>query len=488
MQKSTSAVKPAKKRATAVKRSASTSAERAPKSAWLAVLNESVGKRAKITQLPSVPFGGEEIQRFVLGNGLKVLVVESHHAQVVSFHTWFGVGARHEREGKTGLAHLFEHLMFNETKNLPAGTFDRKLESVGASTNAATWMDWTYYYEDLPSESLPLVVSLEAERMKNLVLRKAQVTSEIEVVANERRYRVDDDVDGTVNEVLYQLAFEKHPYHHPTIGWMKDILAFTPKDCEQFYETWYAPNNATIVVVGAVQTRKLLSLVQKHYGDVSAAKLPEETYPQEPEQREERVERLVKPTPTAKLSIGYKCPALAHADHPALSVLCEALFGGRSARTFRALVTDGELATDLAASVAQFRDPGLFELYATARDGVPVERLLAALDRELDALHAAPVTEAERERAIARLELGFLQGLETVGGRAEQIGFYQTVLDDPAGSLTRLDQLRAVTVADIERVAKIYLQKTKRTVIIVEPSPDAPRAEASDEESGEGDE
>jgi zinc protease len=473
------------KRATTKRGATTKTAKSEPRERWLDRLNTGAKKSARVTEEPAVAFGAETIQRFRFGNGLRLLVVESHHAKVVSFHTWFGVGSRNEREGKTGLAHLFEHLMFNETKNLPAGTFDRKLESIGASTNAATWNDWTYYYEDLPADALSLVITLESERMKNLVLRKPQVMSEIEVVANERRYRVEDDVDGTVNELLYKTAFETHPYHHPTIGWMADILAFTPEDCRKFYKTWYSPNNAAIIVVGDVDTKKLVKLVQAHYGEISASKLPDERCPEEPEQRAERTERLVKPTPTAKIAVGYKSPALSHEDHPALSVLCEALFGGRSARVFRALVTDGELATDLSASVAQFRDPGLFEIYATARDGVSVETLLAGLDHELRGLAVNPVSEAERERAIARLELGFLQGLETVGGRAEQIGFYETVLGDPAGSLTRLTALRAVTVADIERVARSYLNKNKRTVILVEPSPDAPKERGDSDGAGE---
>jgi|LNFM01.1.fsa_nt_gb zinc protease len=458
---------------------------------WIERLNaRAKSKRARVTREPSVAFGAETIQRFRLGNGLAVLLVESHHAKVVSFHTWFGVGSRHERDGKTGLAHLFEHLMFNETKNLPAGTFDRKLESIGASTNAATWNDWTYYYEDLPSDALALVVALESERMKNLVLRKSVVDNEIGVVANERRYRVEDDVDGTVNELLYKTAFNKHPYHHPTIGWMSDILAFTPEDCKRFYRTFYAPNNARIIVVGDAKAPELLALVQKHYGDLASAELPTDGYDAEPEQLEERVERLVKPTPTAKVAIGYKSPALAHHDNAALSVLCEALFGGRSARIFRALVTEAELATDLAASVSQFRDPGLFELYATAREGVTVEVLLAGIDHEIKSVISNPVTAQELERSIARQELGFLQGLESVGGRAEQIGFYDTVLDDPAGSLTRLTALRSVTLADVERVAREYLVRSRRTVVLVEPAPassDAPEGDDGDSASDGGD-
>ena len=190
------------------------------------------------------------MHRWRLDNGLTVLVLVDASAPVASYHTWFNVGSRHEKPGKTGLAHLFEHLMFNETENLKAGTFDRKLEENGAETNAATWVDWTYYYESLPADRVKLAVKLEAERMARLVLREPQVASEKEVVANERRYRVDDDVEGAANELLYKTAFAEHPYGWPTIGWMEDIQGFTPEDCVAFYRTYYAPNNATVVVVG----------------------------------------------------------------------------------------------------------------------------------------------------------------------------------------------------------------------------------------------
>ena len=181
-----------------------------------------------------VHFGADEVQRYHLDNGLKILLLVDKSAPVVSYYTWFSVGSRHEKQGKTGLAHLFEHLMFNESGALKAGEFDRRMEEAGGETNAATWVDWTYYYESIPSASFPLVVKLESGRMAHLVLREPQVASEKEVVANERRFRVDDDVEGTANELLYKTAFTKHPYHWPTIGWMKDIQDFTPADCAAF--------------------------------------------------------------------------------------------------------------------------------------------------------------------------------------------------------------------------------------------------------------
>lgn len=435
--------------------------------AFLARLNAGASARLRFTWSPPLPFTGRAIERYTLGNGLRVLVLVDDRAPVVSYNTWFRVGSRHEREGKTGLAHLFEHLMFNETRNLPAGRFDQLLERAGAETNAATWNDWTYYYENVPADQLSLVVRLEAERMHNLVLREGPVASEKEVVANERRYRVEDDVEGTVSEVLWSNAYTTHPYHHPTIGWMKDIEGFTPADCRAFYRTWYAPNNATLVVVGDVKVPRLLSLVRQHYGALKPAEIPPESLPVEPPQTAERRIELSRPSATDRVSIGYKCPGLGHPDHAALSVLIEALTGGRSSRFYRELVTERELATDISGWASTFRDPGLWELGATARTGVLADPLLDAVDECIERLRRAPITAEERERAVARVELSFLRGLETVGGRAETIGFHDTVLDDAAGGNERLEQVRRVTVEDLADVVRRYVVDTRRTVVLV---------------------
>ncbi len=415
----------------------------------------------------SSPFGGHTVERFALGNGLRVLVLVDRSAPVVSYNTWFRVGSRHERPGKTGIAHLFEHLMFNETKRLPAGRFDQLLERAGAETNAATWNDWTYYYENVPSDQLPLVVRLEAERMHHLVLREGPVASEKEVVANERRYRVEDDVEGTLSEQLWAHAFREHPYHHPTIGWMDDILSFTPEDCRAFYRTWYAPNNATLVLVGDLDLARTLRLVQRHYGALAPARLPTESLPLEPDQTEERVVNLARATPTDKISVGWKSPGMAHPDHAALTVLTEALTGGRSSRLYRDFVTEREIASDVSGWTSTFRDPGLFEVSVTAREGVRAQRLLDALNAAIDGLRFRPISADERDRAVARYELTFLRNLETAGGKAEQVGFFDTVLDDPAGGFARLDEVRAVTPQRVADVAARYLLRNRRTVVMV---------------------
>jgi zinc protease len=432
-------------------------------------MTEKIAKEVGVAFEGHVPFGKDVAARYRLRNGLAVLVLVDRTAPVVAYHTWFRVGSRHETPGKTGLAHLFEHLMFNETEHLRAGQFDEKLEESGAETNAATWVDWTYYHEAVPKEALPTVVKLEADRMAHLVLRAPQVASEKEVVANERRYRVEDDVDGAANEVLYRTAFTVHPYHWPTIGWMQDIEGFTPEDCERFYRTYYAPNNATVVVVGDVKEKDVLRRIVAAYGAFPSAPIPpEDTHP-EPPQLDERRVVLHKPTATEKLLVAWHGPALADPEHAPTSVLCELLFGGRASRLHRVLVDELELCIDVRGWVSTFRDPGLFEMTFTAREGKSHAAILEVLDRELAALRADVPTEDELARAKARLELAHLSGLDTANGKAEQLGFYDTVTGDPAGVFRRLEAIARVQRGDVRRVARRFLKEKARTVVVVLP-------------------
>jgi zinc protease len=449
----------------------------ATRRAWADQANAGSPAHGPLSYDGSQAFGGETLHRWRLGNGLTVLVLEDASAPVVAYYTWFNVGSRHERPGKTGLAHLFEHLMFGETENLGAGVFDRKLEENGAETNAATWVDWTYYHELLPADRVRLAVKLEAERMQHLVLRAPQVASEKEVVANERRYRVDDDVEGIANELLYKTAFETHPYSWPTIGWMQDIQGFTPEDCAAFYRTYYAPNNATVVVVGDVRERSLLLAIRDAYGSIASQPIPAEDIVPEPPQTVERRVEIRKPTASEKLLVAFKGPAIGDADHATMSVLCEVLFGGRAARLYRSLVVDKELAIDLRGWVSTFRDPGLFECWATARGSHTAADIQPVLDEAFARARTEIIGEEELARAKARLELGSLQQLETVGGKAEQIGFFEVVLGDPAHAFRRVEAFRRVTAGDLRRVARRYLVDSARTVLRVVPDTGARPAE-----------
>jgi zinc protease len=436
--------------------------------ARLAKLNAAAPEWGKVEHLETVPFGARlRIERFRLANGMELLTCEDRSAPVVAYHTFYKVGSRHEREGKTGLAHLFEHLMFNEVEGRAPGEFDRKLEEAGAESNASTWLDWTHYNIAVPKDKLGLVVGLEAERMSRLVLRDPQVTSEKEVVANERRYRVEDDVEGSVSELLWATAFTRHAYRWPTIGWMKDIEGFTTGDCEEFYATYYAPNNAILVVVGDFVEATLLEKVAKAYGGIAASTLPVENYQAEPPQTAERRAEVTKPTPTEKIAIGYHGPALGDFDHLALSLLVDVLFTGRASRVHQKLVRELELASDVRAFVGPFRDPGLVEFFASAREGHTAEELLAAIDGELERVRNEAVSTEEIERARARTELGLLASLETVDGKATTIGFYETVLGRPSAAFERLDALRRIGPSDLLRAARRFFDQQSRSMVIV---------------------
>jgi zinc protease len=330
----------------------------------------------------------------------------------------------------------------------------------------------------LPAERLKLAIGLEAERMSRLVLRDPQVASEKEVVANERRYRVDDDVEGTANELLYKTAFAQHPYRWPTIGWMEDIQGFTPEDCVSFYRTYYAPNNATIVVVGDVRERDVLLAIRDAYGPIPSQVIPPEDIVPEPAQLEKRETEVRKPTATEKLLVAFKGPALGDADHSVATVLNEVLFGGRASRLYRALIVDKELATDVRGWVSTFRDPGLLECWVTARGAHTTRELQAVLDEAFARVRDQVVSDDELARAKARLELGLLQQLETIPGKAEQIGFFETVLGDPAYAFRRLEAFRRTTASDLRRVARRYLLESASTIVRVAPENGAAREAA----------
>lgn len=445
---------------------------------WLTTLNEDVPEWGVVAHVESIAFGPTlRLERFRLRNGLEVLVCEEHSAPVLAYHTWYRVGSRHERVGKTGLAHLFEHLMFNEVEGRKSGEFDRLLEEAGAESNASTWLDWTQYNVSVPKDQLKLLVQLESERMSKLVLRDPQVTSEKEVVANERRYRVDDDVEGSVSELLWALAFKNHAYRWPTIGWMPDIEGFTTDDCAEFYRTFYAPNNATLIVVGDVKESELLTRVAKAYGQIPPSVLPLEDVRPEPAQLEERRQEVQKPTTTDKLLVGYHSPGLGDWDHPVLSLLVEILFGGRASRVHRRLVRELEIASEVRAFLGPFKDPGLLEIFASCREGHRAEEILAIVDEELARVQEEAIPEEELERGQARFELGLLSGLDAMDGKASTIGFYETVLGRPATAFERLEMTRRITPSELRRVARKYFGSEGRSIILVRPQPSTEASE-----------
>ncbi|MFN9812337.1 MAG: M16 family metallopeptidase [Deltaproteobacteria bacterium] len=421
----------------------------------------------------SLPFGDRlRIERYVLDNGLELLVLPDPSAAIVSYHSWFRVGSRDETEGKTGQAHLLEHMMFIATERFAEGEFDRRIERAGGESNAATWIDWTYYYENLPASELSLAIELEAERMHRLVLAAPRVASEKEVVLSERRDRVEDDIDGAVAETLFAAAFgRKHPYGWPTIGWQRDIEGFTARDCARFYRRHYAPDRTTLVVAGDVDAADVARRVGRAYGAIPASRVARGAVP--PPVRARSTDKTLRlPTPTEKCALAWRAPAFAARDHAAAVIAAQALTGGRSARLYREVVQRAELATEVRASVAPFEHHALFDLWISAREGVKVDAVLRLVERELARIAREPMSALELDKVKNRLELGFLGALETIPGKAEQIGFSALVAHDPSHAFKRLEEYRAATPEDVRRVAAEILGSPRTTVRVV------PRASA----------
>ena len=360
--------------------------------------------------------------------------------------------------------------MFNQTEHLPPGEFDRRIESFGGETNAATWVDWTFYMDSVPKAALREIVTLEAERMQHLTLGDEQVESEREVVANERRQRVEDTVDGVLNEELYKAAFTTHPYHWPTIGWMRDIEAISIEDCRTFYRTYYAPNNATVVLVGDVDEDGALALIEKHYGPIPSSVIPPDRAAAEPEQTKERRLRFEKPVTADKLRIGYKAPAIGHADYSALEVANEILFGGNSSRLHRRLVVETEIASSAHASSAPFRDPGLYEISIGVQRGHAAAEAEGIVYEELERLGTRPLEPHELDTAKTRLLTHFWRELRPQAGKAEALGHYETTVGDYRKLFAVAEGYKAVTASDVERVVRTYLKPERRTVAIAVPS------------------
>ncbi len=413
---------------------------------------------------------GVTARRFRLGNGLGVITAIDRRAPIVALQTWFRVGSRHERPGATGMAHLFEHLMFGQTENLPPGEFDRLVERTGGESNAATWVDWTYYRLSLPTRDLPLGIRLESERMQHLVLEHDPVEAERDVVTNERRERVEDDVDGWLDEQLMAQAFTAHPYRWPTIGWMEDIRALALPEIRAFYRTWYAPNNATIVCVGDFDEDALLDLVSRSYGSIPPAALPDlKNQIVEPPQTKERIVRAPKPIATDRLLVGYKAPGQDDADWAVLEIIATLLAGCPSARLYRRLVIDREAASSVDAQLTPFKDPSLLRLAVTTTRGHDADEVLAVIDAELKSMADNPPTKAEVEKAKAIAETDFWTSLVDVDGKAEALGHYETALGDFRKVSQIAARLAAVTVEDVARVVRSTLVPAQRTVVIAQP-------------------
>lgn len=425
-------------------------------------------------ELATAPLGSLTVRKWRLENGLEIITVPDPGARSVSYLTVYRVGSRDENAaaGETGLAHLFEHLMFTGTGGGKADSgFDEQIEGMGGSSNAQTYYDFTSYIDEVPPDGLDRAIGLEAERMVNLDLAAKQVTNERDVVVEERLGTVEDSVDGMLDEMVWQQAFHAHPYRWPIIGLMADIKAVTKEKALAFYRRHYAPNRALIVVAGRFDEAAALGAMATAYGALAAA--PEAAVnPAAPERAPAAVvrSRIARPVAADRLVVGYPAPALGDGDRAAFDVINELLTGGPSSRLYRLLVVAREISSSVNGDVAPTRDPGLWCLWVQMTKGNDAGRAEDAIVRELTRVAREPVPAAELAGAKNRLETRFWEDLSSSRGRAEALGHFDVTTGDFRKLLERSAAYAAVSTADVARVARAYLEPGARSVVIASPA------------------
>jgi zinc protease len=424
---------------------------------------------AAFAQVP----GADRVRSTTLANGMQIIVWPDHDIPNVALYNWVRVGSRNEVPGITGLAHFFEHMMFNGTSTRAPGEFDQLMEASGARNNAFTSDDVTVYQDWFPRSALETVFELEADRLANLSFDPQVVESERNVVHSERRLRVDDSHQGRLQEQVQATAFVAHPYGIPTIGWPSDILSWSIEDLKSFFATYYAPNNCTMVLVGDVEPDEVFTLARKYFEPIPKHEPPKPVRTVEPEQLGERRVTINAEAQTPLLQIAYHGISGADARRPALELLTRVLTDGDASRLHRALVEEQKLAISADSYFSAGFDPGLVWFFLSLPANADVARAEAAFDAEIERIIEKGVSKDELARARSQALADFWRGLATINGKAEALGTfavlqggYEKLFDAPRA-------YEAVTQADLQQLAKQLLRRSNRTVGVLT-SPPAP--------------
>lgn len=408
-----------------------------------------------------------------LANGMQVIFLEDHAVPVINLQIWYHVGAKDEQPGHTGFAHLFEHLMFKGSAHVPAEEHSRIIEAVGGFDNAETTDDTTNFYETFPSNYLERVLWLEADRMGSLNVSEENFKSEREVVKEERRVRIENQPYGYLQEDLRAAAFTEHAYHHTAIGSIVDLNNATIEDVRAFFNTFYKPNNATLVVVGDFNSKRALAWTKKYFDGIPASTkpIPRINHPEPPQSAERVVSKSYSNTPLPAVVIGYKIPARYAPENYPLDLASNILAGGESSRLYQTLVYKDQIAVQAAGSANFSEDPNLYWAYAIMNPGHTPEEGKKALVAVLDGLKSAPVEPKELEKAKNQEIAGFILGRDTDEEKAVALASAAVIGKDPELVNTELGHYLTILPADIQRVAKDYFDLQHATVMLVTTSP-----------------
>ncbi|MBI1748072.1 MAG: insulinase family protein [Acidobacteria bacterium] len=405
-----------------------------------------------------------------LSNGLRVITVEDHSAPVVSLAVTYNVGSRNERKGRTGFAHLFEHMMFKGSENVGPGEHFVQIFTNGGSMNGTTNEDRTNYFETLPANQLDLAIFLEADRMRSLLITKENLDNQRHAVQEERRLGRDNQPYGKSRETLQELLYDNFAYKHSVIGSMEDLNAATVEDVKQFFKMYYAPSNAVVTLVGDFKTDEALVKVKKYFGDIPGQPSPPTVDMTEPEQKAER--RTTVEDPLARLpqiTVAYKATPGDTSDFYALQILSATLQSGQSSRLSQKLVKEKELVQSVFGFIAEHRGTGALYITATLQPGRKVEAVEATIYEVIESLKKEPIADWEFQKAKNASRYGFIRSMENSLTRAIMLGQYTVFYNNPDLINHRQDKVAAVKKEDVRRVANKYLNAANRTVVVTLP-------------------
>jgi predicted Zn-dependent peptidase len=402
-----------------------------------------------------------------LKNGLEIVVIPlKNGTNVISTDIFYKVGSRNEVMGKTGIAHMLEHMNFKSTKNLPAGEFDKQVKSIGGVNNASTSFDYTHYYIKSSTDNLKKSINLYAELMQNLKLKDSEFQPERDVVTEERRWRTDNNPLGYLYFRLFNNAYLYHPYHWTPIGFMNDIRTWTIDDIKEFHKTYYQPNNAILIVTGDVEPKEVFKRAKKAFGDIkNNGKIPKVKFI-EPEQDGAKRVIVHKDSEVEMLAITFHIPNFKHKDQVTLSVMSEILFSGKSSRLYKELVDKKRLVNSVYAYNMENIDPGLFIFMATCNPGIKAETVEAEILKEIENMKTTMVTKAELDKVKINTKADFIYSLESSTSIANLYGSY-LVRGDITPLMTYEDDVKKITAAKIQDAAKEYFNFDKSTTMIL---------------------
>ena len=410
------------------------------------------------------PIDAAEVEEIVLENGLKVLLLEDHKSPAVTFQVWYRVGARNEKDGKSGLAHFLEHMMFKGTPTTGPEEYSRIIAKNGGRSNAFTSSDVTVYFATMSRDKIGIEIELEADRMANALLGETYFEAEKKVIQEERRLRTEDNPASALGEVASAVAFTIHPYRRPVVGWMQDIENLTRQDLVDFYKLYYVPNNAFVVVIGDFSTAEILPKIKSAFGKIPRRPEPPKVSSTEPEQRGERSVILKKEAQLPFILAFYHAPNLKSPDSFALDLLSVVLAGGRSSRLYHDLVYQQRLVRGVDADYSAVSiDPTGLSIYAQLLPGIEPPTVGREIDRLLEKAKSELISERELQKAKNQIEAAFIFAQDSIFGQAMKIGYYEAV-----GGWRQmneyLDGIKKVSREDIQRVARQYLSADRRTL------------------------